>query len=154
GMIRVTLAAAPSRSSVLAAKSVVIFLATFVASLIAVGITLPLGLHSLRAGGNPIDPLPAWTEARMIVGTALLLAVSAVLALAIGVMARRGVVAIVAVIVVIFIPYILVTGAGLLPLTVQDWMLRVLPVSAFSLQQPYPAYHQVLARYTPGNGYY
>jgi ABC-type transport system involved in multi-copper enzyme maturation permease subunit len=154
GMIRVTLAAAPSRARVLAAKSVVIFLATFVFGLIAAGITLIVGLHMLRSGGNPIDPIPALTEARMVVGTALLLAVAAVLALAIGAMARRAVLAIPAVIVVIFIPYILVTGAGLLPLTVQEWLLRVLPVAAFSVEQAYPVYHQVYAQYTSGNGYY
>jgi ABC-type transport system involved in multi-copper enzyme maturation permease subunit len=154
GMIRVTFAAAPSRWRVLAAKSGVIFLVTFVVGLIAVGVTLPVGLHLLRSGGNPIDPISALTEARMIVGTALLLAVAAVLALAIGAMARRGMLAIVTVIVVIFIPYILVNVTDLLPQSVQDWLLRVLPVSAFSIQQPYPAYHQVLAQYTPSSGYY
>jgi ABC-type transport system involved in multi-copper enzyme maturation permease subunit len=154
GMIRVTLAARPSRPAVLAAKSIVIFGVTFVVSLIAVGITLPLGLHKLQAGGNPIDPIYALTEARMIVGTALLLAVSAVLALAIATMTRRSMLAIAAVIVVIFIPYMLVTVNGLLPLAAQEWLLRVLPAAAFSLQQAYPAYHQVSAQYAPVNGYY
>jgi ABC-type transport system involved in multi-copper enzyme maturation permease subunit len=154
GMIRVTFAAAPSRWKVLAAKSAVLGAATFVAGLIAVSITLPLGLHMLRAGGNPIDPIPALTEARMIVGTALLLAVAAVLAQAIGAMARRSVLAIVTVIVFIFIPYILVNVANLLPGASQEWLLRVLPIAAFSIQQPYPAYHQVAAPYSPSNGYY
>jgi ABC-type transport system involved in multi-copper enzyme maturation permease subunit len=154
GMIRVTLAATPSRWRVLAAKSVVIFLATFIVSLIAVGITLPLGLHSLRSGGNPIDPIPVLTEARMIAGTALMLGTCAVLALALATMARRGVLAIAGVIVVIFIPYVLSTASGLLPVSVQEWLMRVLPVAAFSLQQAYPAYHQVLAPYYPSAGYY
>jgi ABC-type transport system involved in multi-copper enzyme maturation permease subunit len=154
GMIRVTFAAAPSRWRVLAAKSTVLGAATFVAGLIAVGITLPLGLHLLRTGGNPIDPISALTEARMVVGTALLLALAAVLALAIGAMARRSVVAIVTVIVVIFIPYILVNVDNLLPGATQEWLLRVLPIAAFSIQQPYPAYHQVAAPYSPSNGYY
>jgi len=154
GMIRVTFAAAPSRWQVLAAKSAVLFAATFVVGLIAVGITLPVGLHMLRAGGNPIDPIPALTEARMIVGTALLLAFAAVLALAIGTMARRSMLAIVTVIVVIFIPYILANATNLLPLSAQEWLLRALPVAAFSIQQPYPPYHQVLAQYTPSSGYY
>jgi ABC-type transport system involved in multi-copper enzyme maturation permease subunit len=154
GMIRVTFAAAPSRWKVLAAKSTVLGAATFAASLIAVGVTLPLGLHLLRAGGNPIDPIPALTEARIVVGTALLLALAAVLALAIGAMARRSVVAIVTVIVVIFIPYILVNVANLLPGATQVWLLRGLPIAAFSIQQPYPAYHQVATAYTSSNGYY
>lgn len=153
-MIRMTFAATPSRWRVLAAKSVVIFLATFVVGLIAAGITLPLGLHVLRSGGAPIDPIPTPTEVRMVVGTALLLAVSAVLALAIATMARRSALAIVAVIVVIFIPYLLASANHLLSTPAQEWLLRVLPVAAFSVQQAYPAYHQVIAPYTPANGYY
>ena len=154
GMIRVTLAAAPSRWRVLAAKSVVIFLATFVVSLIAVGISLPLGLHVLHGGGTPVDPVPAAAQAGIIVGCALMLALSAVLALAIGAMARRSVLAIVAVIVVIFIPFLLAQSGNLLPVSAQEWLLRVLPVAAVSAQQAYPAYHQVIAPYTPMNGYY
>ena len=154
GMIRVTLAAAPSRWRVLAAKSVVMFLVTFVVGLIAVGISLPLGLHVLHGGGAPVDPVPASTQAGIIVGCALLLALSAVLALAIGAMARRSVLAIVAVIVVIFIPFILAQSGNLLPTSAQEWLLRVLPVAGVSAEQTYPAYHQVLSSYTPMNGYY
>jgi hypothetical protein len=58
------------------------------------------------------------------------------------------------VIAVIFIPYMLVTVGGLLPVSAQEWLLRVLPAAAFSLQQAYPAYHQVFAQYAPVNGYY
>ncbi len=154
GMIRVTLAAVPSRWRVLAAKSVVIFLVTFVVSLIAVGISLPLGLHVLHGGGAPVDPVPASTQAGIIVGCALMLALSAVLALAIATMARRGVLAIVAVIVVIFVPFLLAQSGNLLPVSAQEWLLRALPVAAVSAQQAYPAYHQVIALYTLMNGYY
>jgi ABC-type transport system involved in multi-copper enzyme maturation permease subunit len=154
GMIRVTFAAAPSRWQLLAAKSVVIFLVTFAVSLIAVGITLPLGLHIIRGGGTPVDPISALTQVRIIVGSALLLAVSAVLALAIATMARRSVLAIVAVLVVIFIPFLLGTGSRLLSTSGQEALLRVLPVAGYSAQQAYPAYHQVIAPYTPTNGYY
>jgi len=154
GMIRVTLAAAPSRARVLAAKSVVIFLATFVASLVAAAITLPLALHLLRGGGNPVDPIPVLTQVRMVTGTGLLVAFSAVLALAIAVMTRRGLIAIPAVIVVIFIPYLLTTGQGLLGPTVQAWLLRLLPVAGYAVQQAYPIYHQVIAPYNAMNGYY
>jgi ABC-type transport system involved in multi-copper enzyme maturation permease subunit len=154
GMIRVTLAAVPSRWRVLAAKSVVIFLVTFVVGLIAVGISLPLGLHVLHGGGAPVDPVPASAQARIIVGCALMLALSAVLALAIAAMARRSLLAIVAVIVVIFIPFLLAQSGNLLPTSAQEWLLRVLPVAAVSAQQAYPAYHQVIAPYTPMNGYY
>jgi ABC-type transport system involved in multi-copper enzyme maturation permease subunit len=154
GMIRVTLAAAPSRWRVLAAKSAVIFLVTFAVSLIAIGISLPLGLHVLHGGGAPVDPVPASAQAGIIVGSALMLALSAVLALAIGAMARRSVLAIVAVIVVIFVPFLLAQSGNLLSASAQEWLLRVLPVAAVSAQQAYPAYHQVIALYTPMNGYY
>ena len=154
GMIRVTFAAAPSRWQVLAAKSVVIGVVTFVVGLIVVAVTLPVGLQRLHSRGNWIPPISALTETRMIVGTALMLALCAVLALAIGAMARRSVLAITGVIVVIFIPYLLAQAPGLLPVAAQDWLLRVLPAAAFSIQQAYPAYHQVLAPYWPADGYY
>jgi hypothetical protein len=154
GMIRVTLAACPPRWRVLAAKSVVIGAVTFVVGLISVGVTLPLGVRKLRSGGNWIPPLPALTEARMIVGTALVLAVAAVLALALATMARRGALAIAAVVVVIFVPYLLAHVPGLLPVGAQEWLVRATPTAGFSLQQAYPAYHQVLAPYFPADGYY
>jgi ABC-type transport system involved in multi-copper enzyme maturation permease subunit len=154
GMIRVTLAATPARWRVLAAKSVVIGLVTFVVGLVVVGVTLPLGLRQLRSGGNWIPPIQVMTEARMIVGTALLLAVAAVLALGIGTLARRSVLAIAGVIVVIFVPFMLAHVPGLLPAGAQEWLLRLTPTAAFSVQQVYPAYHQVLAPYIPADGYY
>jgi ABC-type transport system involved in multi-copper enzyme maturation permease subunit len=154
GMIRVTFAAAPSRWRVLAAKSAVIGVVTFVVGLIVVAITLPVGLQRLRSQGNWIPPISALTEARMIVGTALMLALCAVLALAIGAMARRSVLAIAGVVVVIFIPYLISHVPGVMPVSAQDWLLRVLPTAAFSIQQAYPAYHQVLAPYWPADGYY
>jgi ABC-type transport system involved in multi-copper enzyme maturation permease subunit len=154
GMIRVTFAAAPSRWQVLAAKSVVIGVVTFVVGLISVGVILPVGLQRLRAQGNWIPPISPMTEGRMIVGTALLLAVSAILALAIGVMARRSVLAIAGVIVVIFIPFMLAHVPGILPVSAEDWLLRVTPTAAFSIQQAYPAYRQVAAPYWAADGYY
>jgi ABC-type transport system involved in multi-copper enzyme maturation permease subunit len=153
-MIRVTFTASPARWKVLAAKSVVIGLVTFAVSLIAVGITLPLGLRGSRSDGYWIPPIATQTEVRMIVGTALLLALAAVLALAIGTMLRRSVLAIAGVIVVIFIPYMLAHVTGILPTGPEDWLLRLTPTAAFSIQQAYPAYHQVLAPYWPADGFY
>lgn len=154
GMIRVTLAASPARWQVVAAKSVVIGLVTFVIGVVAAAVMLPVGLHKLRAGGNWIPPVSALTEARLIVGTALLLAVTAVLALAVGTLARRSVLAIAGVIVVVFVPFMLAHVPGLLPPGAQDWLLRLTPTAGFSIQQVYPAYHQVAAPYFPADGYY
>jgi hypothetical protein len=43
---------------------------------------------------------------------------------------------------------------GILPTGVEDWLLRLTPTAAFSIQQAYPAYHQVLAPYWPSDGFY
>ena len=90
----------------------------------------------------------------LVVGIAAMLAVAAVLALALGTLARRGVTAITVVIVVIFLPFLLGTLQGLLPYGAQEWLLRVSPAAAFAVIQQLPAYHQVFVQYTPANGYF
>jgi ABC-type transport system involved in multi-copper enzyme maturation permease subunit len=154
GLIRLTFAASPRRGRVLAAKAVVLGSITFVAGLIGAGIALPLGEERIRSGGYWLLPIPALTEIRMIVGVAAMLAVAAVLGLALGAILRRGVAAVTAVIVVIFLPYLLGTLQGLLPLGAQEWLLRVTPAAAFAVAQQLPAYRQVVAGYTPDNGYF
>ena len=91
----------------------------------------------------------------MIVGTTLLLAVAAVLALAIGTIMRRSATAVATAIVVIFIPYLFALVPNLLPQAVTDWLLRLTPAAGFALQQPFAAYPQVDgASYIPAAGYY
>jgi hypothetical protein len=102
----------------------------------------------------PIDPVSVGTEIRIIVGTALLLAVAAVLALALGAVLRRGAGAVAAVIVVIVLPYLLGEVPTVLPLNVQEWLLRITPAAAFAVQQAYPRYPQVGGQYTLLGGYY
>ena len=96
----------------------------------------------------------AWpTELRMIVGTAALLAVAAVLALALGAVLRRSAAA--------------VTDRDrgdrapvhperrLRPAGRRlDWLLRITPAAAFAVQQAAPQYPQVTALYTPTTGYF
>jgi ABC-type transport system involved in multi-copper enzyme maturation permease subunit len=154
GMIRLTFAVSPRRGRVLAAKAVVIGLVTFVAGLAGTAIALPLGIHLLRDGGNPVLPTTALTDIRVVVGVAAMLAVAAVLALALGMLARRGVTAVAVVIVVIFLPILLATLPGLLPPGGQNWLLRVTPTAAFAVIQNIPAYHQVIAQDTPPTGYF
>jgi hypothetical protein len=48
----------------------------------------------------------------------------------------------------------LATVEGLLPLAVQEWLMRVTPVAAFSVIQSVPAYHQVSTQYSPAFGYF
>jgi ABC-type transport system involved in multi-copper enzyme maturation permease subunit len=154
GLIRTTFAASPRRGRVLAAKAVVLAAVTFVISLVAVVIAIPVGERLLRENGNPILPVSVLTEARIAAGTAALLAVAAVLALAVGTLLRRSAVAVAAVIAGVVLPYMLAVIAGVLPVGAGEWLVRVTPAAAFAVQQSVTAYPQVTAAYTPANGYF
>jgi len=147
GLIRITLAAAPQRGRVLAAKAVVIGSVTFAAGLAAAIIAVTVGVRLARDQGLYVFPVSWLTEARVVAGTAALLAVAAVLALALGTVVRRSAAAITAAIVVIVLPYLL--GVAVLPVGAAEWVLRVTPAAAFAIQQSVPAYPQVTAAYTP-----
>jgi ABC-type transport system involved in multi-copper enzyme maturation permease subunit len=155
GLIRVSLIAAPVRGRLLAAKAVVMGAVGFVAGLVGAALALAVGAPLLRHSGGVQWPVPLATEARMVVGTAALLAVAAVLALAIGAIVRRSAVAVATVIVVIFVPYLLAfgptsgggTGGGGL-------LLQVTPAAALSVQQALPRFYQLIVNYTPSEGYY
>jgi len=151
GLIRVTLAASPRRGRVLAAKAIVTGLVVFATGLVAATVALPLGEQALRKGGSFIDPVSTLTELRLVVGTAALFAVAALLALAIGTMVRHSAVAVTAVIVVIVAPYILAT---VLSADATQWLLRVTPAAGFAIQGAYPRYPQITASYSAVGGYY
>jgi ABC-type transport system involved in multi-copper enzyme maturation permease subunit len=153
GLIRTTLAASPRRGRILAAKAIVIGLVAFLVGLVSAGIAVPLGHHIATANGHQVFPVGTATEARMIIGTAALLAVAAAAALAVATMLRRGAGAVTVLIVAIVLPYILAT-ASLLPLGATQWLLRVTPAAAFAVQQSLVRYPQVAGDYAPTNGYY
>jgi ABC-type transport system involved in multi-copper enzyme maturation permease subunit len=154
GLIRVTLAATPRRGRVLAAKAVVLAAVTFVAGLVSSAIVVILGQRVLRSHGAYVWPVTALTEVRVIVGTAAVLAVAAVIALAIGAILRRSAGAVAAVIVVIVLPYLLTVTTPLLPAGPTDWLARVTPAAAFAVQQTLVQYPQVSNVYSPSAGYY
>ena len=154
GLIRVTLAATPGRGRVLAAKAVVIAAVTFAVGLVSSAIVVTVGQRVLRDHGVYVWPVTALTEARVIVGTAAVLAVAAVIALAIGTILRRGAGAVAAVIVVIVLPYLLTVTTPLLPAGPTDWLARVTPAAAFAVQQTLIQYPQVNNAYVPSGGYY
>ncbi len=153
GLIRLTLTASPRRGRVLVAKAIVIGTVTFVGGLIAAGISVPLGKKILRDHGNFVLPVSTFTEVRVIVGTAALLAVSAVLALGIAATMRRSASAVTAVIVAIVLPY-LIALAPVLPVGASAWLLRLTPAAAFAIQQSVQEYPQVASEYAPYNGYF
>jgi hypothetical protein len=152
-MIRTTMAASPRRVRVLAAKAVVIGVVAFVTGLAAAAVAVPLGEWMLRANGNDIFPVTSLTELRVVAGTGALLAVTAVMAVAIGTVLRRAAAAVTAVLLAIVLPYILATASPL-PVDGSDWLLRVTPAAAFAVQQSQTQYPQVMAAYTPLAGYY
>ena len=154
GLIRVTLTASPRRGRVLAAKAIVLGAVTFLVGLPAAYIALLTGERKQHAGGISTYPVPALAEARLIVGTAALLAVAAVLALGIGAALRRGAAAVTAVVAVIVLPSFFAVPLSVLPAGAAEWLLRLTPAAGFSIQQAYPRYLQLDASYTPGNGYF
>jgi ABC-type transport system involved in multi-copper enzyme maturation permease subunit len=148
GLIRTTLAAAPRRGRLLAAKAVVIGGVTFVLGSAAVAVAVIVGSKVARDSGTYVLPVSGLTQARVIAGTGAMLAVASVLALSIGTMLRRSVVTVAAVIVAIVLPYILGVS-GVLPASAAEWVLRVTPAAGFAMEQSVPQYLQVVGHYGP-----
>jgi len=124
-----------------------------VAGLAAAAVAFSLVGLIRRANGDIFLPVTSLTELRVVAGTAALLAVAAVLALAVGTVLRRSAGAATAVIVLLVLPYILAV-ASVLPTGPAQWLLRVTPAAAFAIQQSIPQYPQVSSAYTPSNGYF
>jgi ABC-type transport system involved in multi-copper enzyme maturation permease subunit len=153
GLIRTTLIASPRRGRVLVAKAVVIGAVTFVVGLAGAATAVLLGERLLRGNGNFVYPVTALTGVRVVVGTAALFAVAAVLAVGIGAIVRRSAAAVTAVIVVIVVPYLLAVP-HVLPADAARWLLRITPAAGFAIQQSIAQYPQVSSAYTPSDGYY
>ncbi|MBS2533571.1 ABC transporter permease subunit [Catenulispora sp. NF23] len=153
GLIRTSLAASPRRGRLLAAKAVVLGAVSFVVGLVAAAIAVPAVTAVEHSKRLYVYYASTQTEIRMVVGTAALLAVSAVFALAVATIVRRGAAAVAAVIVAIILPYILAV-ASVLPAGAAQWLARVTPAAAFAVQQTVTAWPQVSASYTPTNGYF
>jgi ABC-type transport system involved in multi-copper enzyme maturation permease subunit len=150
GLIRTTLTASPRRGRVLAAKAVVLGCVVFVLGLAASAFTMWFVDRLRRHNGTYIQPASSFTEIRVLVGTAALLAVTSVLALAVGTIVRRSAAAVSAVIALTVLPYILgVSSIGAL-----QWMLRVTPAAGFAVQQTLHRYPQVDGVYIASAGYY
>ncbi|RST17447.1 hypothetical protein E2C00_32920 [Streptomyces sp. WAC05374] len=153
GLVRTTMVATPPRGRVLGAKALVAGGAAFAVGLVAAAITLPIGQRGARGRGFHVFPVSSATEVRVMVGTGLLCAAAAVLALGAGALLRRSGTAVALVVASIVLPFLLATS-GVLPPGVSEWLLRLTPAAGFAIQQTLPRYAQVLSVYEPSTGYY
>jgi ABC-type transport system involved in multi-copper enzyme maturation permease subunit len=153
GLIRTTLAASPRRGQVLAAKAAVAGLAAFAAGVVAAIVSIGLGDSKQRNEGLYVLPVSLLTEVRVIAGTAAVLALAAMLAVALGAMLRRSAITITAVIAVIVLPFLLAV-IGVFPAGVSEWLLRLSPAAGFAIEQSVPHYSQVTQIAQPAGGYY
>jgi ABC-2 family transporter protein len=145
GMIRTTVTASPRRGRILVAKALVIGAVAFASGLVGAAIALPIAAHKLYANGwrPPVWPELSLTSSigmRVVLGTAAIAAVAAVLGLAAGAVFRRSTGAIMATTGLVVVPVIL---GIVLPLTTGTWLLRLTPAAAFSLQAGVQRYAQV-----------
>ncbi|WP_327000199.1 DUF1349 domain-containing protein [Dactylosporangium sp. NBC_01737] len=152
-LIGTTLTAFPHRTPVLAAKAIVLGVVTFLTSLPAIALALPVGARIARAQGLYLFPVTTATAVRVAVGLAALLALTAVFALGVGTVLRRSASAVTTVVVALVLPHLLVL-TPILPAAVQRWLTLVTPDAAFAVQQTVVAYPHVDGVYTPANGYY
>ena len=153
GLIRTTLAATPRRGAVLAAKAVVIGAVAFVAGLVAAAVSIAVGVPKEESQGQVLLTAPWLTEVRVIVGTAAMLAVAAVFAVALGAILRRSAAAITIAVVAVVMPFLL-TALNIVPAGVGDWLLRVTPAAGLAIEQSIPRYSQVTTVTAPVRGYY
>jgi ABC-type transport system involved in multi-copper enzyme maturation permease subunit len=153
GLIRITLAASPRRGRVLAAKALVAGAVTFAAGLVAVVIAVLGGIAVVHSQFGFVYPVSTLTGVRVVAGTALLMAVVAVLAVALGAILRRTAAAVTVAIVAVVLPYVIGIGS-VLPVGAAQWLLRLSPAAGFAIEQSIPAYPQVSNSYYPAFGYY
>ena len=153
GLIRTTLTAAPRRGQVLAAKSLVAGGAAFVTGLVAATVAVAVGVPLETSKGQVVLPVPALTEIRVVVGTAALLAVAAVFAVALGAVLRRSAAAITLAVVTVVLPFLL-TALHVFPPGVGAWLMRLTPAAGLAIEQSIPNYPQVTSVIEPARGAY
>ena len=153
GLIRTTLAATPRRGAVLAAKAVVIGAVAFVTGLVAAVVSIGVGVPKEENSGQVLLTAPVLTEARVIIGTAAMLAVAAIFAVALGAILRRSAAAITIAVVIVVMPFLL-TALNVVPAGIGDGLLRLTPAAGLAVEQSIPRYFQVTTVTSPVRGYY
>jgi len=150
GLIRTTLIASPRRGRVLAAKAIVLGGVVFVLGLATSAFTMWFVNRQRRNNGTYVVHASSLTEIRVLVGTAALLALSSVFAIAVGTIVRRSATAVAAVIALVILPYILAVSS----IGAMQWLLRLTPAAGFAVQQTLHRYPQVDGVYIASAGYY
>jgi ABC-type transport system involved in multi-copper enzyme maturation permease subunit len=153
GLIRTTLAATPRRGAVLAAKAVVIAAVTFVIGVIAAVVSIGVGVPKEENQGQVLLTVPVLTDVRVVAGTAAVLALAAVFAVALGAILRRSAAAITIAVVVVVLPFLL-NALNVLPGGAGAWLLRVTPAAGLAAEQSVPRYSQVATVTQAVQGYY
>jgi ABC-type transport system involved in multi-copper enzyme maturation permease subunit len=153
GLIRTTLAATPQRGAVLAAKAVVIGAVAFVTGLIAAVVSVAVGVPKEESSGQVLLTVPLLTEVRVIIGTAAMLAVAAILAVALGAILRRSAAAITIAVLTVVMPFLL-AALNIVPAGAGAWLLRLTPAAGLAVEQSIPRYPQVATVTSIVQGYY
>ncbi len=137
----------------LAAQGFVVGTISFAVGGVGALIAVLLSDHLLRAGGDVVLPVPPSTEFRVILGTALLVALAGGFAVGVSALIRRRGLTVTAGIVFLVVPYALARVNGM-PVAAARWLLRVTPAAGFAIQQSLPAWQQTAGPHTPQLGYY
>jgi len=132
---------------------VVIGAAAFVTGLAAAVVSIAVGVPKEENQGQVLLTAPVLTEVRVIVGTAAMLALAAIFAVAVGAILRRSAAAITIVVLIVVMPFLL-TALNVVPAGVGDWLLRLTPAAGLSIEQSIPRYPQVTTVTSLTRGYY
>jgi ABC-2 type transport system permease protein len=152
GTIRATFAANPRRHAVLASKAAIVagtvLLVGLIASLFAFLVAQPILHGNGFVSANGYDPLSLGDGAalRAVGGSALYLALLALLSLGVGAILRHTAAAVTTVLALMFVPLLV---SGLLPESAQDTIQRIAPMTAGICVQTTPGHGAPLS---PGAG--
>ncbi|MEV4256897.1 ABC transporter permease subunit [Spirillospora sp. NPDC049652] len=156
GLVRTTFTVLPRRGGMLVAKALVLGATVFAVAAVALAVGFPLAQSRLHSSGFKPPGFPTWSLTdpavlRAVLGSALLVALVAVLAMAFGAVFRHSAAAIAVVLVVVLVPQIL---APALPLGAARFLLSVTPAAGFAVQQSQPHYAFTADVCLPDDGCY
>lgn len=116
-------------------------------------VSIAVGVPKEENSGQVLLTVPVLTEVRVVVGTAAMLALAAVLAVALGATLRRSAAAITIAVLTVVMPFLL-SALHVFPAGVGDWLLRLTPAAGLAVEQSIPRYPQVTTITSPAAGGY